>query len=658
MDRSRKFAEIMSGPYPRWPQVVRAGALALAVGGWLLGAVAYASCFAIREPAFTALYPLIAQDPSRALTAVKARIAALPANASSQEPRTVAALYAIQADAYEALTLTHAQRTAARTGLKLLHGPTDPLRLELLANYASSFASPASIARAIVQIRQARARLRSGSRSDICLETTEGILDMLRDRSDLAIRELTQAYMQGQAQQLLDARVEAGEGLAIVLRSMGDDHEALAFARQKIQWDQTHHASEDLSQDIYIKGEILRTMGRYHRAIAAFRQTRALSATLGDHQGVAYADLRICEAEIGLKQFAAARRDCERAAPVLTAGRVVGMIKETQAQLARIDLAEGHPALAVKTLNRVLADRGADMVAYTVAPAYLARAEANAALQHYTDAYRDLSTYLHLYKALNRANRTRLREALEVRFRAKQEFERNAVLRHKLQLASNKAIKQRQLLHWMEAAGIAGGLAIALLSYILIADRRHRRQLVVLANEDPLTGMPNRGHTAQLAATALESAVANGRPLTVALIDFDFFKAINDRCGHAAGDHVLKQFARLSRGALRTGDILGRWGGEEFLLVLPDAPLDAALATIERLRLLALGIQIPCPTPQSGLPRVTFSAGLATTAEGALTLDEIVARADTALYEAKDAGRDAVRISRARAESTAAPRRA
>lgn len=637
---------------------MRAGATALAIGGWLLGTVAHASCFAVRDPAFTALYPLVAQNPSRALAVVKARIAALPATASQSEPRTVAALYAIQANAYEALTLTHAQRAAAGAGLHLLQGPTDPLRLELLSNYASSFTSPAAIARAIVQIKQARALLRPGSRSDVCLETTEGILDMLRDRSDLAIRELTQAYMQGQALQLSDARVEAGEGLAVVLRSMGDDHEALAFARQKIQWDQIHNASEDLSQDIYIKGEILRTMGRYHRAIAAFRQTRTLSASLGDHQGVAYADLRICEAKIGLKQFAAARRDCERAAPVLTAGRIVGMIKETQAQLARIDLAEGHPARAVKTLNRVLAAHGTDMVAYTVAPAYLARAEANAALRHYTNAYRDLSTYLHLYKALNRANRTRLREALEVRFRAKQEFERNAVLRHKLRLASDEAVKQRQLLHWMEAAGIAGALAITLLSYILIADRRHRRQLVVLANEDPLTGMPNRGHTAQLATAALESAVENSRPMTVALLDFDFFKAINDRCGHAAGDHVLRQFARLSRSALRTGDILGRWGGEEFLLVLPDAPLDAALATIERLRLLALGIQIPCPTPHIDLPRVTFSAGLATTADGPRTLDEIVARADTALYEAKDAGRDAVRISRAHTQSASEPRRA
>jgi diguanylate cyclase len=165
---------------------------------------------------------------------------------------------------------------------------------------------------------------------------------------------------------------------------------------------------------------------------------------------------------------------------------------------------------------------------------------------------------------------------------------------------------------------------------------------VRLAGEDNLTGMPNRGHTAKLAMAALEAAAAR-QPLTVAIIDFDHFKNINDRCGHAAGDYVLKEFARVSRGSLRAGDILGRWGGEEFLLILPDTTLDAALASVERLRALALSIQVGSSTEGDPV-RVTFSAGLATTADGARSLDEIIARADAALYEAKNQGRDLVRI--------------
>lgn len=648
----------MGGRYVKWREAFQGCATVLMLGAWALGAAAHARCFDVPVPAFQQLRPLVTRNPIQALAAVKARISALPPDAAQRDPRVLAALYAIRASAYGELTLTHPQRTAARLGLALVHGPTDPLRLDLLASYGNSFSSPAAITGALVQVRQARSLLPPGSRSDVCLEVSEGFMNMLRNRSSLAIRELTQAYLQSAARQLTGPRIAAGEGLAVALRSMGDDHEALTYISQQIAWDESHHATDDLSGGIYFKGEILRSMGRDHQAIAAFRQSRAISNAVGDHQGTAYSDLRICETEIALRHIAAARRDCDRAIPVLATGKVISMVKEAHVQLARIDLAEGHPHRAVTLLDRVLDKHGADMVAFTVAPAYLARAEANAALHRYGAAYRDLTTYLRFYKAHNRANQTRLRDALEVRFQAKREFERNAVLRRKLRAASDKAIKQKQLLLWMEAAGIGGTLVIALLSYILIADRRHRRQLVLLANADPLTGMPNRGRTAQLATAALAATFEHGQPLTVALIDFDYFKTINDQCGHAAGDHVLREFARLSRGALRTNDILGRWGGEEFLLVLPDATLDSALATVERLRLLALGIQVPSPSGQIDLPRVTFSAGLASTADGPRTLDEIVARADAALYEAKDAGRDVVRISRARAQCAPEPRRA
>ena len=88
----------------------------------------------------------------------------------------------------------------------------------------------------------------------------------------------------------------------------------------------------------------------------------------------------------------------------------------------------------------------------------------------------------------------------------------------------------------------------------------------------------------------------------------DHFKVINDRCGHAAGDYVLKEFARAGREALRDTDILGRWGGEEFLLVMPDTPVELRVASLERLRTLVFGI--PLPPTGSGL-QVSLSAGLA-----------------------------------------------
>jgi diguanylate cyclase (GGDEF)-like protein len=210
-------------------------------------------------------------------------------------------------------------------------------------------------------------------------------------------------------------------------------------------------------------------------------------------------------------------------------------------------------------------------------------------------------------------------------------------------------------LRWNAIAVIAGVLVIALLIYFLIANRRYRQQLVKLASQDGLTGLPNRRRTAELATAALANATVTQSPLTIAIIDMDHFKIINDRCGHATGDFVLKEFARVGRDALRASDVLGRWGGEEFLLIMPAATLEFGLASLERIRTLVFGIRLPASG--AGL-QVSLSAGLATNLRHGRSLDEMIARADAALYAAKNDGRDLVRVADESYLTTAAIRRA
>jgi len=215
-------------------------------------------------------------------------------------------------------------------------------------------------------------------------------------------------------------------------------------------------------------------------------------------------------------------------------------------------------------------------------------------------------------------------------------------------LEKERVQRQKDQLRWTVAAILAGTCVIALLTYILLAGQRHRRQLVDLASHDGLTGLPNRRRSVEVATEALQAAVTMHSPLTIGLIDLDYFKLINDRYGHAVGDAVLKDFAKVGRMSLRATDFLGRWGGEEFIVVLPGITLDVAMLSIERLRNAALGITLPDgPDPM----RVSFSAGLATLDSDIKTLDDIIAQADVALYEAKSNGRDVVRISSESLES-------
>ena len=196
---------------------------------------------------------------------------------------------------------------------------------------------------------------------------------------------------------------------------------------------------------------------------------------------------------------------------------------------------------------------------------------------------------------------------------------------------------------------------IALLIYFLVTNLRFRQQLVRLASQDGLTGLPNRRRTAELATDALAAATATEKPLTIAIIDMDHFKFINDRCGHATGDYVLREFARLGRESIRAGDVLGRWGGEEFLLIMPDAtPMWRWRRSSGCARWCSASI---CRPSGAGL-RVSLSAGLAMREKQVRSLDELIARADAALYVAKNEGRDLVRVADEKFLTTSGIRRA
>jgi diguanylate cyclase (GGDEF)-like protein len=347
--------------------------------------------------------------------------------------------------------------------------------------------------------------------------------------------------------------------------------------------------------------------------------------------------------------------ECNHALRGFTAAHSADEVKDALALLARIDLANGHADKALATLNKVLDQGGADLLPSRVASLYQWRARANAALGNYSAAYIDLTEYARRYEAANDVERSKAAAALRARFETDREIERNAELKRELGVSHERSQRQAQELRWNAIVLSSGVLVIALLIYFLIANRRYRQQLVKLASQDGLTGLPNRRRTAELATAALAAATATESPLTIAIIDMDHFKIINDRCGHAAGDFVLREFARVGRESLRHSDVLGRWGGEEFLLVMPGANLEVAQASLERMRTLVFGIQLPASG--AGL-RVSLSAGLATSFRHGRSLDEMIARADAALYIAKNEGRDLVRVADESYLSTTGTRRA
>ncbi len=170
------------------------------------------------------------------------------------------------------------------------------------------------------------------------------------------------------------------------------------------------------------------------------------------------------------------------------------------------------------------------------------------------------------------------------------------------------------------------------------AELQENRQMI---NEDWLTGAQNRRSMDMLLAKEVARAHRNSIALTVAMLDIDHFKDVNDTFGHDAGDQLLQHLTLISKAVLRESDSLVRYGGEEFLIVLPETDINGAEFVLGRLR---QAIQKSPLVYESKPVPVTFSAGLAR-----LKKDEnghaLVMRADAALYQAKQAGRDCIRIA-------------
>jgi diguanylate cyclase (GGDEF)-like protein len=159
-----------------------------------------------------------------------------------------------------------------------------------------------------------------------------------------------------------------------------------------------------------------------------------------------------------------------------------------------------------------------------------------------------------------------------------------------------------------------------------------------LATVDELTSLANRRHMNEVLGAEERRERGGGQPVCIALLDIDFFKSVNDRYGHGGGDAVLRTFAATAREALRGGDVLARWGGEEFLLMLPNTALAEATPVLQRMAERVRAMRI------GELDReltVTFSAGLAERS-GDEPFADTISRADRALYIAKASGRNQV----------------
>jgi diguanylate cyclase (GGDEF)-like protein len=196
---------------------------------------------------------------------------------------------------------------------------------------------------------------------------------------------------------------------------------------------------------------------------------------------------------------------------------------------------------------------------------------------------------------------------------------------------------------WLELLSLEGLLFTISIAFILLAMAKERTEYRhrAAARTDPLTGIANRrGFLEQIALS--RRSTAGTQPTAVLLFDLDHFKTINDRYGHAVGDRTLKIFADIAKARVGTAGTVGRWGGDEFVAVLPNTTREIAATVAERIQ---VALEHAAADIDGRLVGATVSTGMAFSSNGAFELPVMLLRADQALYRAKADGRNRLAIS-------------
>lgn len=416
------------------------------------------------------------------------------------------------------------------------------------------------------------------------------------------------------------SQADAHETFTRALHLLGD--EPARMARSVLHWEW---------------GQALRGAHQAPAALEQFTQAKRLSQALGDEAGIAAADLAAAGALLKLERPSEALPLLNEAQRLLEAGQDNGFRLATAARLKVQALAKlRHPAVlqAIEQARRwdtpttPPLDRA--QLARTLAAGYASQGK-------FADAYREIERRDRLTEDARSFSADVQTLRLQARYAAAQRESENAELRHREESArlALEAQSARQRALWVTVAT----LALLLTAGGVWARQAlvRRRALADLALRDELTGQPNRRAVRAYADAQVQQAQRLGVPLALAIIDLDHFKAVNDSLGHSGGDSVLRAFASAATSVLRGQDRLGRWGGEEWLLVLPGTAVDELPAVFERLRTRFAAAPV---AGRQGPHGCTFSMGAAQMGDRITDLDELIAEADRQLYRAKQQGRN------------------
>lgn len=427
----------------------------------------------------------------------------------------------------------------------------------------------------------------------------------------------------------------------------------------------------DASREAPLLGSMARVAnlhGAYNEALSVALEAERLADRLDSPPGRVFALIENGRAKLGLNQLDGAREALERGAAIAEQIGQRGTLARYRGLLAEVALRQGRKRDALALWEAALPELSSGDDQPQLLATYRALIPLLRDLGQLERAIDVGLESLVLQEQISGLDMNRRVAVMETTYRAQEDERKIDLLKRDLEIQSLR-LKQEQMRSWVSAGAVLTLVMVVGLVWVRYresarlsrqlaesnAELSNHREALAQANAelekraealakaasiDPLTGIANRRAFVEHFSVHWDEAMVRGSELSIALIDVDHFKRINDSAGHAVGDAVLCALADCLQSLLRAGTLLARWGGEEFVVLLPGADSAAAAGLSERLRAAVASIN------REDLPAITISIGIASIGgRQLLRQEQLFDEADTALYRAKSSGRNRVEIA-------------
>jgi GGDEF domain-containing protein len=459
------------------------------------------------------------------------------------------------------------------------------------------------------------------------LETAYGLVHLLNiaerfpEVAEVASKYLLVARQAGDLENVSALQQQLGRMFA----ALGDEENALNQLKEALQVAEQSGSAEMKSFAEYNLGIACSEAGQFELARDLLEQSLAYDR---EHQvpvqNLVVDLVRLGEAIGGAGDVAAAQKRLEEAIALATPSGFVYEEALAMTALSRLMFDAGKYADAVSASERALRLLAADPMGSTRADALAAHGRALVATRDYPAAAADFKAAMQVYEAKGKLDavasvrsgladaeaamgnlqaalessrraltetkratdlsRQRSRDALRIAYAVEREAAENERLKAEIAAQTARLNEEVRRARWQRIALSSLAVLLALTLLVYFWQRRMRRELLSLATTDALTNVANRRAVLEYGSQQLRECAQRNVPLSVVALDIDNFKTINDRFGHEAGDRVLREISQLLSAGIRKGDMIGRVGGEEFLLILPGYDAEGAASIADRLR--------------------------------------------------------------------------